>query len=44
MVVLILVIGVILFFVSYGGSLLLIFLVNLGLVLNVCMRRKKINF
>ena len=36
--------GVPLPFVSYGGSSLLTSLANLGLVLNVGMRRKKINF
>ena len=36
--------GIPLPFVSYGGSSLLTSLANLGLVLNVCMRRKKINF
>lgn len=36
--------GVTLPFVSSGGSSLLSSLANLGLVLNVCIRRKKINF
>lgn len=36
--------GVTLPFVSYGGSSVLTSMANLGLVLNVCMRRKKINF
>ncbi|RDY29640.1 rod shape-determining protein RodA [Romboutsia weinsteinii] len=36
--------GVTLPFVSYGGSSLLTSMANLGLVLNVCMRKKKINF
>lgn len=43
-VVLIPVTGVTLPFVSYGGSSLLTSLANLGLVLNVYMRKKKINF
>lgn len=42
--VLIPVTGVTLPFVSYGGSSLLTSLANLGLVLNVSMRKKKINF
>ncbi len=36
--------GVTLPFMSYGGSSVLTSMANLGLVLNVCMRRKKINF
>lgn len=36
--------GVTLPFVSYGGSSMLTSLANLGLVMNVYMRRKKINF
>ncbi|MEG0050565.1 MAG: rod shape-determining protein RodA [Terrisporobacter sp.] len=36
--------GVTLPFVSYGGSSVLTSMANLGIVLNVCMRRKKINF
>ena len=36
--------GVTLPFISYGGSSVLTSMANLGLVLNVCMRRKKINF
>ena len=36
--------GVTLPFVSYGGSSVLTSMANLGLVLNVCTRRKKINF
>ena len=36
--------GVTLPFVSYGGSSVLTSMANLGLVLNVCMSRKKINF
>ncbi len=36
--------GVTLPFLSYGGSSVLTSMANLGLVLNICMRRKKINF
>ncbi len=36
--------GVTLPFLSYGGSSVLTSMASLGLVLNVCMRRKKINF
>lgn len=36
--------GVTLPFISYGGSSVLTSMATLGLVLNVCMRRKKINF
>ncbi len=36
--------GVTLPFVSYGGSSMLTSMANLGLVMNVYMRRKKINF
>lgn len=36
--------GVTLPFISYGGSSVLTSMSSLGLVLNVCMRRKKINF
>lgn len=36
--------GVTLPFISYGGSSVLTSMASLGLVLNVCMRRKKINF
>ena len=36
--------GVTLPFISYGGSSVLTSMSSIGLVLNVCMRRKKINF
>ncbi len=36
--------GVTLPFISYGGSSVLTSMATLGLILNVCMRRKKINF
>lgn len=36
--------GVTLPFLSYGGSSVLTSMASLGLVLNICMRRKKINF
>lgn len=36
--------GVTLPFMSYGGSSVLASMASLGLVLNICMRRKKINF
>lgn len=36
--------GVTLPFISYGGSSVLTSMSSLGLVLNICMRRKKINF
>lgn len=36
--------GVTLPFISYGGSSVLTSMASLGLILNVCMRRKKINF
>ena len=36
--------GVTLPFISYGGSSVLTSMASLGLVLNICMRRKKINF
>jgi len=36
--------GVTLPFISYGGSSVLTSMANLGLILNVSMRRKKINF
>ena len=36
--------GVTLPFMSYGGSSVLTSMASLGLVLNICMRRKKINF
>ncbi len=36
--------GITLPFMSYGGSSILTNFISLGLVLNVCMRKKKINF